>query len=180
MPTPITLSTERLILRPWTEADFAPYAAINADPRVMEHFDATRTRAESDAGAQRIKNRIEGRGWGLWALELRETGDFIGFTGLDAVDHEAHFTPAVEIGWRIAHAHWGKGLAPEAARAALVFGFESLGLAEIVALTATMNRNSMRVMEKIGMTRDPSDDFEHPGLPEGHRLRPHVLYRLKA
>ncbi len=180
MPTPITLATERLTLRPWTEADFVPYAAMNADPRVMEHYPSTLTRAESDAGALRVKTRIEENGWGLWAMELRETGEFVGFTGLQRPPFEAHFTPCVEIGWRVAHAHWGRGLAPEAARAALAFGFETLALGEIVAMTATSNLKSMRVMEKLGMTRDPADDFDIPVLPEGHRLRRHVLYRLKG
>jgi RimJ/RimL family protein N-acetyltransferase len=180
MPDPSTLVTGRLILRPWREADFVPYAAINADPRVMEHYPKTLTRAESDAGALRIKARFEEQGWGLWAMELRATGTFVGFTGLQKPPFEAHFTPCVEIGWRVAFAHWGQGLAPEAARAALAYGFEDLGLTEIVAMTATQNLRSMRVMEKIGMTRDPADDFDIPVLPEGHRLRRHVLYRTRG
>jgi RimJ/RimL family protein N-acetyltransferase len=176
----ITLTTERLILRPWRDEDFAPYAAINADPRVMEHYPATQTRAESDAGALRIKSRIEEQGWGLWAMELRESGAFVGFTGLQRPPFEAHFTPCIEIGWRVAYEYWGRGLAPEAARASLAFGFDRLGLEEIVAMTATRNLRSMRVMEKVGMTRDPADDFEMPRLPEGHPLRPHVLYRKRS
>lgn len=180
MPEPSTLITVRLILRPWREADFVPYAAINADPRVMEHYPKTLTRAESDAGALRIKTRFEEQGWGLWAMELRATGTFVGFTGLQSPPFEAHFTPCVEIGWRVASDHWGQGLAPEAARAALAYGFDDLGLDEIVAMTATQNLRSMRVMEKIGMTRDPADDFDIPVLPEGHRLRRHVLYRTRG
>jgi RimJ/RimL family protein N-acetyltransferase len=173
-----TLTTERLILRPWQDSDLEPYAAINADPRVMEHYPATLTRAESDASAARIRNRLlENGGWGLWAMELRENGAFVGFTGLQRPPFEAHFTPCVEIGWRVAYEHWGLGLAPEAARASLAYGFEELGLGEIVAMAAAQNLRSMRVMEKIEMTRDPDDDFDIPVLPEGHRLRRHVLYR---
>jgi RimJ/RimL family protein N-acetyltransferase len=178
--TPASLTTERLILRPWRDEDFAPYAAINADARVMEHYPTTQTQAESDLGALRIKTRIEEQGWGLWAMELRSSGAFVGFTGLQRPPFEAHFTPCIEIGWRVAYGHWGHGLAPEAARASLAYGFEQLGLDEIVAMTATPNRRSMRVMEKIGMTRDPGDDFDMPRLPEGHRLRRHVLYRKSA
>lgn len=172
-----TLTTERLILRPWRDEDFEPYAALNADPRVMEHYPATQTRAESDLGARRIKTRIEEQGWGLWAMELRSTGAFVGFTGLQRPPFEAHFTPCIEIGWRVAYDHWGRGLAPEAARASLAYGFEELELEEIVAMTALPNLRSTRVMEKIGMTRDPADDFDMPRLSEGHRLRRHVLYR---
>jgi len=177
--SPSTITTERLILRPWRDGDFEPYAALNSDPRVMEHYPATQARAESDAGALRIQTRIEEQGWGLWAMELRATGAFVGFTGLQRPPFESHFTPCVEIGWRVAYEHWGLGLAPEAARASLAFGFEELGLDEIVAMTATPNLRSMRVMEKIGMTRDPADDFDMPRLPEGHRLRRHVLYRKR-
>ena len=176
----MTLTTERLILRPWRDEDFEPYAALNADPRVMEHYPATQSRAESDLGALRIKTRIEEQGWGLWAMELRSTGGFVGFTGLQRPHFEAHFTPCVEIGWRVAYDFWGQGLAPEAARASLAYGFEQLGLDEIVAMTATDNLRSMRVMEKTGMTRDPADDFDIPVLPAGHRLLRHVLYRKRA
>ena len=174
------LTTERLLLRPWRDEDFAPYAAINADPRVMEHYPATQTRAESDAGALRIKTRIEEQGWGLWAMELRATGEFVGFTGLQRPPFEAHFTPCIEIGWRVAYEYWDRGLAPEAAKASLAYGYEVLGLEEIVAMTALQNVRSMRVMEKVWMTCDPADDFDMPRLPEGHRLRRHVLYRKPA
>ncbi len=174
---PVTLTTDRLVLRQWRESDFTAYAAMSGDPRVMEHYPAALTRAESDASALRHQARIAEQGWGIWALELRSTGECIGFTGLQRPPFEAHFTPCVEIGWRVAYDHWGQGLAPEAAGAALVFGFETLALDEIVAMTATTNHRSMRVMEKIGMTRDPADDFDVPMLPEGHRLRRHVLYR---
>lgn len=179
MPEPATLTTERLILRQWRDDDLAPYAAINADPRVMEHYPATLSRAESEVSLLRQRTRIAERGWGIWALELRETGEMVGFTGLQYPGFEAHFTPCVEIGWRMAYAHWGRGLAPEAARAALAYGFEELGLDEIVAMTSLPNLRSMRVMEKLGMTRDPADDFDVPMLPEGHRLRRHVLYRKR-
>jgi ribosomal-protein-alanine N-acetyltransferase len=109
---------------------------------------------------------------------VRGTGEFVGFTGLAVTEFEAHFTPAVEVGWRLARSAWGNGYATEAARAALSFGFEEAGLNEVVSFTAPANRRSRAVMERIGMSRDPRDDFDHPGLPGGHPLRPHVLYRV--
>jgi RimJ/RimL family protein N-acetyltransferase len=173
------LETERLTLRPWRDADLAPFAALNADPAVMEHFPATLSRAESDAAAARIRQELMERGFGLWALEVPGVAGFIGFTGLSVVRFEAHFTPSVEIGWRLAREHWGKGYASEAASKALAFGFERLRLAEIVSFTAVGNARSRRVMEKLGMRHDPADDFEHPSLPPGHPLRRHVLYRIR-
>lgn len=180
-----TLTTDRLILRPWTEADFEPFAAMSADPMVMEHFPATLTRAESDAVAAKLKALIEENGIGFWALEVPGEASFIGFAGIQKVTFEAPFVPApparaVEIGWRLARAHWGKGYASEAARAALAHGFDELGLPEIVSFTAEGNKRSQAVMARIGMTHDPSDDFDHPNLPEGHPLRRHVLYRISS
>lgn len=173
-----SLETERLILRPWRAEDREPFAAMNADPRVMAHFPSTLARAESDAAVDRYEAHFAEHGHGWFATELRGVAPFIGYVGLAAPRFEAHFTPCVEIGWRIAAEHWGRGYATEGARACLDFGFETLGLAEIVSFTAVDNAASRRVMEKLGMRRDPTEDFEHPSLPVGHRLRTHVLYRL--
>jgi RimJ/RimL family protein N-acetyltransferase len=172
------LRTERLLLRRWRAADRPRFAAMNADPVVMEFLTKPLTRPESDEFVDRIEHAFETRGWGLWAVEVVEPGEFAGFVGLWPADFAAHFTPAVEIGWRLDTPYWGKGYAPEAARAALQFGFEQLGLDEIVSFTAVVNERSQRVMQKIGMTHDPADDFDHPRLAEGHRLRRHVLYRI--
>lgn len=172
------IRTERLLLRGWCEEDLAPFAALNADPRVMEHFVERPSRDDSDAFVGRIGEMWLERGFSLWALERLDTGGFIGFTGLYPVRFDESFTPAVEVGWRLAAEHWGRGFAPEAARAALRYGFEVLELPEIVSFTAVHNLNSWRVMEKIGLRRDAEHDFEHPRVPEGHPVRPHVLYRL--
>ena len=150
---------------------------MNADPTVMEFFPKPLDRAESDGMAARIEAHFERRGFGLWAVEVPGVADFIGFVGLSTPTFEAHFTPCVEVGWRLARDHWGRGYATEAARAALDFGFRQLGLPEIVSFTVPANRRSRGVMERIGMTRSPADDFDHPVLPEGHPLRKHVLYR---
>jgi ribosomal-protein-alanine N-acetyltransferase len=170
--------TERLIMRAWRDDDLAPFAALNADPVVMEHFPSTLTRQESDALVTRITAQLETLGYGLWALEVRETGRFIGFTGLALQTFPAAFTPAVEVGWRLEQAAWGSGYATEAALAALDYGFDVAGLDEIVSMTTKTNLRSQRVMRRIGMTHDPADDFDHPNVPEGHRVRPHVLYRI--
>lgn len=176
LPTP-TLQTERLWLRPWCAADRSPFAALNADPQVMAHFPACLSAEASDAGAQRIEAQIQARGWGLWAAERRDTRGFIGFIGLQPVPAVLPFAPAVEIGWRLARAHWGQGLATEGAQAALAFGFEQLGLAEVLSFTALGNERSRAVMRRLGLQHDDAP-FEHPNLPEGHPLRPHCLYRL--
>jgi RimJ/RimL family protein N-acetyltransferase len=173
------LETERLILRGWRESDFDAFAALNADPEVMRHFPTQLTRAASDSLAARVAEHFNRHGFGFWATELRGNGAFIGVIGLGYVDFDAPFAPCVEIAWRVAREHWGRGYATEAARAALDFGFERLGLEEIVAFTVPDNRASRRVMEKLGMTRDPADDFEHPGVPPGHPLRRHLLYRRR-
>ena len=174
------LRTERLLLRRWRASDRAAFAALNADPEVMRHFPAPLSREESDALIEEIEGRLEREGWGLWALELRATGRFIGFTGLSRPSFQAHFTPAVEIGWRLAREAWGQGYATEAARAAARFGFEDLGLEQLVSFTAAGNARSRAVMHRLGMTHDPAEDFDHPSLPEGHPVRRHVLYRLAA
>ena len=145
----------------------------------MEHFPYALTRDQSDAFIDRIERSFEQRGHGLWAVEVVGGAPFVGFVGLAYHDFPAHFTPAVEVGWRLAREHWGHGYASEGARAALNFGFHELGLAEIVSMTYRGNLRSIAVMERIGMSRDPEDDFEHPNLPPGHRLRPHVLYRAQ-
>ncbi len=177
---PTELRTTRLLLRPWRPSDLEPFAALNADPRVMEHFPAPLSREESDAFAATTAEAVTRQGWGRWALEVAETGEFIGFTGLHRPTFEARFMPAVEIAWRLSHRSWGKGYATEAATAALDFAFDHLGLDEVVSFTATVNLRSSAVMERLGMTHDPADDFDHPVLPPGHRLRRHVLFRLPA
>jgi RimJ/RimL family protein N-acetyltransferase len=173
-----TLRTDRLLLRPWRATDLEPFAALNADPAVMQHFRAPLTRAESDAMVDRIERGFATNGFGLWAVEITDEADFIGFIGLARHTFPAHFTPAIEVGWRLGHEHWGRGFAPEGARVALAYGFEQAGLDEIVSMTTVGNTNSRRVMEKIGMARNPADDFDHPKVPAGSPLRPHVLYRL--
>ena len=152
---------------------------MNADPRVMEFLPKPLDCRESDALAARIRDHFARNGFGLWAVEVPGVADFIGFVGLSVPEFKANFTPCVEVGWRLAHEHWGKGYAAEAARAALNFGFNSKrpALDEIVSFTVPANRRSRSVMERIGMTRSPADDFDHPALPEGHPLRRHVLYR---
>jgi len=177
MDLPAELRTDRLYLRRWRPGDRAPFAALNADPQVMEYLPAPLPREGSDALAARIEAHFEQHGFGLWAVEIPGVAPFAGFIGLSVPRFEAHFTPCVEIGWRLASEHWGSGFATEGARAALAFGFERLALAEIVSFTVPDNRPSRRVMEKLGMSHDPRDDFDHPLLPEGHRLRRHVLYR---
>jgi RimJ/RimL family protein N-acetyltransferase len=172
------LSTSRLRLRQWRESDLEPFAALNADPQVMEFMPARLSRSESDALARRSESEIAAQGFGFWAVELRETGDFVGFVGLRTASFEAHFTPSVEIGWRLARTSWGKGFATEAAGRCLRFAFDTLALSEVVSFTVPANLRSRAVMERLGMRRAASDDFEHPRLPPGSPLRPHVLYRL--
>jgi RimJ/RimL family protein N-acetyltransferase len=174
------LHTERLLLRRWRPADKEPFARLNSDPVVMEYFPSALDRAESDAFADRIEAGFDARGYGLWAVEIPGEADFIGFVGLALHDFPAHFTPAVEIGWRLARDYWGSGFATEAARTAIADGFERVGLGEIVSFTTAINVRSVAVMERLGMTHDPSDDFDHPRLPVGHHLRRHVLYRLSC
>jgi RimJ/RimL family protein N-acetyltransferase len=171
------IETERLILRPWSDADREPLSRITADPRVMEFFPTVLTREESDTLIDRCDAHYREHGFTYFAAELRATGELIGFIGI-ARTPLPHLAPLVEIGWRLAFEHWNRGLATEGARAALRYGFERLNLPEIVAFTATGNVRSRRVMEKLGMTRDPSDDFDHPRIPAGNPLQRHVLYRI--
>ena len=172
------LRTPRLALRQWRPGDFESFAALNADPEVMRFFSAPMTREESDALAQRAERDITERGWGLWAVEAEGSAPFIGFVGLAVPSFDAHFTPAVEVGWRLSREQWGNGYATEAARAATAFGFDELGLDEIVSFTSVVNEPSRRVMERLGMTHDPQEDFDHPSVSDGP-LRRHVLYRLR-
>jgi RimJ/RimL family protein N-acetyltransferase len=172
------LATARLVLRQWRDSDLAPFAALNADPEVMQYMPRCLERSESDALVGRYRERIAERGWDLWALERRDDGSFVGALGLAVATFPAPFTPCVEIAWRLARAQWGQGLATEAAGAVLRFGFQTLALQEVLAFTVPENRRSRAVMARLGMHRDPGEDFEHPRLPPGHRLRQHVLYRL--
>lgn len=174
----VTLSTERLRLRSWRDEDLEPFAALNADPRVMEHYPKPLSRAESDAAATGIRAHLAEQGFGLWAVEAPGVAGFIGYVGLSVPAFQAHFTPCVEVGWRLAFQDWGQGYATEAAAAALGHAFGTLGFGEVVSFTVPANRRSRAVMERLGMRRSPEDDFDHPSLPEGHRLRRHVLYRL--
>jgi 3-dehydroquinate dehydratase / shikimate dehydrogenase len=174
----MTIKTERLLLRPWQEEDLEPFAALNADLKVREFFPSLLSREESDASVKRMSKHIQRHGWGFWAVSLIETNEFIGMIGLEDVNLEVPFVPAVEIGWRLAFKYWGKGYASEGALACLKYGFETLKLEEIVAFTAVQNLRSRKVMQRIGMHCDPADDFDHPRVPEGHPLRRHVLYRM--
>lgn len=172
------LRTERLVIRTWRQADRDPFAEMNADPQVMEFFPSVLTREESDALVDRFETEFDELRFCPWAVELQHTGTFIGFVGLNRVRNEMPFAPATEIGWRLARAFWGYGYSTEAGRVVLRFGFEELSLEQVVSFTSTVNKRSRRVMERLGMSRDPAEDFEHPRIPEGSRLRPHVLYRL--
>lgn len=168
--------TPRLLLRQWSPADRIPFAALNADPRVMAHFPALLSTEVSDRLADRLQGLIETRGWGAWAVSLKDTGEFIGYVGLHIPSPLLPFSPCTEIAWRLAYPYWGKGLAMEAAQAALAVGFDQLGLEEIVAFTTLSNLKSQALMQRLHMQADGR--FEHPLLPEGHSLRSHYLYRL--
>ncbi|MET3495519.1 GNAT family N-acetyltransferase [Variovorax boronicumulans] len=174
----IEFETPRLRLRQWRESDRAPFAAMAADPQVMEFLLPLPTRADSDALIERLEARIAEKGWGFWAVEHKATGEFIGFTGLNVPLATLPFSPCVEIGWRLARHAWGQGLATEAARGAMRVGFERLALEEIVAFTAVGNLRSAAVMERIGMREDVAGAFDHPLVPEGHALRAHRLFRI--
>jgi RimJ/RimL family protein N-acetyltransferase len=171
--------TERLLLRDWRDADLEPFVAMNADPVVMEFFPETYTEERTRRFVAVIRERWTQLGYSLWAVERKDTGRFIGYVGLWPATFPAHFTPAVEVGWRLAADQWGHGYATEGARAALDYGFNTVGLEEIVSFTSAINARSWRVMERLGMRRDVSGDFEHPNVPAGHPVRPHILYRIK-
>lgn len=177
--TIIEIETERLLLRQWEEADLEPFYRINSDRKVMEFFPSCLTARQSDELAQRCQSELKANGWGLWALEEKESGSFVGFTGLHTPGQPLPFSPCIEISWRLAPSSWGKGLATEAARAALATAFHRLHLDEVVSFTATGNYRSVAVMERLGMVR-AEETFEHPALPPGHRLREHLLYRVSS
>jgi RimJ/RimL family protein N-acetyltransferase len=174
------LSTPRLRLRRWLPTDLAPYAALNADSEVTAFLAGPLDRAASDQMVERIERGFDDLGFGLWALERADTGQFIGFAGLSVPRFEAPFMPAVEIGWRLARSAWGHGFATEAAQAAVDDGFARVGLSDVVSFTAATNVRSRAVMDRLHMTHDPAEDFQHPNLPTGHPLRLHVLHRLAA
>jgi RimJ/RimL family protein N-acetyltransferase len=174
----LPLHTPRLVLRQWRDEDERPYAALNRDPEVMRYFPALGTDDGSRRAIAGWRAQIDARGWSNWAVERRDTGELIGFVGLTEPVRVLPFTPCIELGWRLARAHWGAGYATEAAQAALRVGFDGLGIDEIVSVTARVNAPSIAVMQRLGMTSDAAEDFEHPALPPGHALRPHVLYRL--
>jgi RimJ/RimL family protein N-acetyltransferase len=178
--TPPSIKTDRLILRRWLDQDLEPFAALNNDPEVMRFFPALQDRAQSVALIERTEQSFAQNGFGLWAVEEQSSGELIGFVGLASPKFEAHFTPCVEVGWRLAKKFWGKGYAQEAARAAVQDGFDRLGLTEIVSFTSTLNLPSIKVMERLQMTRDPADDFAHPNLAADSPLSLHVLYRLQG
>jgi ribosomal-protein-alanine N-acetyltransferase len=173
------LRTPRLLLRGWRDEDLPAFAALNPDPEVMRHFPAPLSRTESDALAARIRSELAERGFGLWAIESPGEAPFLGFVGLAVPAFQAPFTPCVEVGWRLAWRFWGRGYATEAAQAVLSHAFGELGMRDLVSFTTAGNLASRRVMEKLGMRRDPDEDFEHPSLSPGHPLRPHVLYRIQ-
>ena len=175
----VEVDTPRLRLRQWRAADRAPFAALNADPAVMEFFLSPLSRESSDASIDAWQSQLDSRGWSNWALELKASGELLGFTGLSIPRRVLPFSPCVEVGWRLARKHWGQGYATEAARAALEVGFARLDLREIVSFTTVGNLRSRAVMERIGM-RDARQDFEYPGFPEGHPLRRHCLYRIAS
>ena len=169
----VSLRTPRLLLRPWRDEDIAAFLEMSSDPMVMEYLPPA-----DEAWAARARAHWDEHGFGQWVVEIPGEAPFIGVVGLGTISFEAPFTPAVDVAWRLARPYWGRGYAAEAANAALDYGFEQLGLSEIVALTVPANQRSRRVMERLGMTRSPQDDFDHPRLPEGP-LRRHVLYRLR-
>lgn len=178
MPVGPSLETDRLLLRPWRPDDLDRLAVMNADPEVMRHFPACLNRDESAAMMARNQAHFERYGFGWWVVEIKGLAAFAGFAGLFAPRFHAHFTPCIEVGWRLARPAWGKGYATEAGRVCLAFAFDNLALDEVVSFTTVGNDRSRKVMERLGMARRPADDFGHPRLPFDHPQRPHVLYRL--
>lgn len=174
------IETKRLILRHWKAEDFTPFATLNANKHVCEFFPKTLSKQESNALANKIIAHFDQHHFGLFAIERKDTNQFIGFTGVSIPDFDAPFMPAVEIGWRLAYQHWGQGYATEAAMAVRDYAFKTLGFNELVSFTVPANKASRKVMEKIGMTHDPKDDFYHPKLPKSYMLSQHVLYRISC
>jgi RimJ/RimL family protein N-acetyltransferase len=175
----VELRTSRLLLRPWRDADVAAYAELSADPAVMEFLRPVTEPGAAEAWAARVRSHWRQHGFGQWVVEIPGGASLIGVVGLSRISYEVHFTLAVEVAWRPARAHWGRGYASEAAHAAVDYGFNTLGLPEIVAITVPANLRSRRVMERLGMTRTQADDFDHPEVPEGP-LKRCVLYRLRG
>lgn len=173
------LKTDRLLLRQWQQSDFLPFAALNADPQVMEYFPSVLSSAQSDVMARRCQELIAERGWGLWAVELLSTGAFIGFVGLHTPKETLPCAPCVEVGWRLLAQYWGKGYATEAAKSALAFAFDELCVPEVVSFTSVENQRSRQVMERLGMSNSEAN-FLHPDLPAEHELAEHVLYKISA
>jgi len=173
------LKSERLLLREWVSSDEEPFMALNRDPHVMELFPNLLTPEESAQFITRSKNLLAEKKFGLWAVETQDSKEFIGFIGLNEPTWDAHFTPCIEIGWRLAKKFWGRGFATEGARRVLEYAFDDLKLQEVVSFTSPLNQRSIKVMEKIGMKRNRTEDFDHPKVEKGHRLERHVLYRLK-
>jgi len=169
--------SERLGFRTWLDRDTEPFFQLNSDPEVMEFFPSLHSYEQTVAYIDRITTFFEENNFGLWAVDEKDSGKFIGFIGLTRATFESPFTPCIEIGWRLAKAFWGKGYATEGAAACLDYGFNTLGLSEINSFTAVTNKRSERVMQKIGMKY--IGNFEHTSLPEGHPLRPHVLYKIE-
>ncbi len=178
MAAPV-IEASRLLLRPWRDEDLDPWCAMSADPAVMEFFPSTLTRERALELAAMVRERLEQKGYGWWVMELKERPGFAGVLALQDVPFEAPFTPAREVGWRLPTASWGRGLATEGAAALIAYAFDTLAWDEIVAMTAAINERSQRVMRRLGMVRDLQNDFDHPRLEKGHRLAPHVLYRLR-
>ena len=178
-PGPLELHTKRCVLRQWRDADATPWAALNADPEVRRYFPSRLSAEQAGAEAQRCRDGVAQRGWGMWALELPGEMALAGFVGLNVPHYDAPFVPALEIGWRLARAAWGRGLATEAAQAALDFAFTRLAVREVVAITVPDNQASRRVMTRLGMVRDEAGDFDHPRVEADHPMRRHVLYRTR-
>lgn len=172
------LETERLILRQWRDSDLQAMATINQDPKVMEHFAATRSLEETKAFINSNKTLFKDLGYCFYATELKQTHELIGFVGIAPV-YEMPCTPAIEIGWRLGTKFWGQGLATEAAKAVIDYAFNALGIGELVSFTATTNKKSERVMQRLGFIRSEKDDFDHPRIVDGHPLKRHIFYRLK-
>lgn len=173
------LETDRLILRSWRAEDLEPFYNLCADPVVMEYFPALLSREEAQAMIDRMVTNQKNDGYSFMPCVRKDTGQMIGFVGLSYFTKPTHFSPCVEVGWRLDKDHWGLGFAPEAAKACLHYAFDILKVPEVIAMTAVPNLKSRKVMEKIGMTYNPSDDFDHPSVDDGHWLKRHVLYRIK-
>ena len=177
MESRIYIETERLYVRQWEEEDLHPFYKLNSSPKVMRFYPNLLSRKESDNFVCKASSQIDENGYSFWAIELKESSKLIGTMGIADVHFKEHFTPAVEIAWRLASQYWGFGYATEAAKAVFDYGYKELNLKEIVSFTVPENKRSIRVMEKIGLSRDPQRDFYHPKLPREHRLSRHVLYR---